>query len=577
MDYFVQLKDDITKIAQSLYESLPTEAFEPVTVELPRDSSHGDLATNCAMVLAKKLGQSPKPLAEALLRHIMELPYVKSAEMAGPGFINVSITLEAWTVWLSYALSQEKLLRQPLQGEAINVEYVSANPTGPMHAGHGRVAVVGDVIANMAEAAGATVTREYYINDGGAQAETLGRSAHLRYLEACGHTIDFIPEGYYPGDYLKAVGEAVKQQYGDALIYGIEEEWLAKVRPIAINAMMDLIRNDLAQIDIKHHVFTSENWLVDEGVLEEVVAKLKEKGLAYRGVLEKPLGLDFDDWQEEEQLLFKSTEFGDDIDRVLQKANGEWTYFAKDIAYHYHKYKRGFKHQINVWGADHKGYVKRLEGAVKALSNNEVTLKVILCNLVHFKENGVPIKMSKRAGTFITLQEVIDAVGKDILRFVMVTRKNVSALDFDFEKVKEQSKDNPVFYVQYAHARICSVFRNTKELHPDWVLDTETLLQQLTSDALDEADVDLIKKLAQWPKTFDAALSTNDPQRIAQYMYDVAAAFHNLWNQGKENTALRFISDDRATTSSRLALIMGVKKVLAEGLRIFGVQPAEEM
>jgi arginyl-tRNA synthetase len=434
---------------------------------------------------------------------------------------------------------------------------------------------VGDAMAALMEKGGYEVTREYYINDGGAQAETLARSAYLRYLEALGQDIGEIPAGLYPGDYLKAVGESIAKNYGDAFKDQTEEEYLPFFETYAIDAMMGLIRDDLDLIGIQHDVFTSETAIVNEGAVEDVMDMLEEKGLIYTGVLDVPKGIEVDDWAAEPQLLFRSTQFGDDVDRVLKRTNGEWTYFAKDIAYHFDKFERGFDYQINVWGADHAGYIKRMLAAVKALSDDTVTLDIKTCQMVNLMQGGEPLKMSKRSGTFVTLRDVVEAVGKDVIRFVMLMRRNDAMLDFDFDKVKEQSKDNPVFYVQYAHARVYSVLRQA-----------ETQMGQIDDAQLENADftclnsddeIGLIQVLASWPRCVEGAVIHREPHRIGGYLYELAGAFHALWNQGKEDTTLRFIVDDTKVTLARLALLKAVATVIASGLNLFGVEPLKEM
>jgi arginyl-tRNA synthetase len=457
----------------------------------------------------------------------------------------------------------------------MNVEYVSVNPTGPMHAGHGRVAIVGDAMAALMEKGGYKVTREYYINDGGAQAATLGRSAYLRYLEALGQDIGEIPSGLYPGDYLKSVGESIVKNFGDTFENQPEEEYLPFFQTYAVDAMMDMIRSDLDLIDIHHDVFTSENAIVDDGSVERVMDMLEVKGLIYTGILDVPKGIEVDDWSAEPQLLFRSTQFGDDVDRVLKRTNGEWTYFAKDTAYHYDKFQRGFNYQIDVWGADHAGYIKRMLAAVKAISDGTVTLDIKTCQMVNLLQGGEPLKMSKRAGTFITLRDVVESVGKDVIRFVMLMRRNDAMLDFDFERVKEQSKDNPVFYVQYAHARVYSVLRQA-ELQFGKV--DEQAFQAADFSCLNSSDeVELIQILASWPRCVEGAVIHREPHRIGGYLYDLAAAFHGLWNQGKENTTLRFIVEDKKITMARLSLLKAVATVIASGLNLFGVEPVKEM
>lgn len=580
MNCYTLIKQKILNVIAHLQSKgeLPSElSLEAITVEPPKTRDHGEMSTNVAMVLAKAVGQSPRILAEMFLKHIQNFDEIRTADIAGAGFINMRLQNEFWYAHLSTILTEKESYGSSDigQGHTMNVEYVSVNPTGPMHAGHGRVAIVGDAMAALMEKGGYEVTREYYINDGGGQAETLARSTYLRYLEALGQDIGEIPAGLYPGDYLKPVGEAIAKNYGDAFKDKTEEEYLSFFETYAIDAMMDLIRDDLDLIGIQHDVFTSETAIVNEGAVEDVMDMLEEKGLIYIGVLDVPKGIEVDDWAAEPQLLFRSTQFGDDVDRVLKRNNGEWTYFAKDIAYHFDKFERGYNYQINVWGADHAGYIKRMLAAVKALSDNTVTLDIKTCQMVNLMQGGEPLKMSKRSGTFITLRDVVEAVGKDVIRFVMLMRRNDAMLDFDFEKVKEQSKDNPVFYVQYAHARVYSVLRQA-----------ETQMGHVNDDQLQTADfkhlnsdheLALIQVLASWPRCVEGAVIHREPHRIGGYLYELAGALHALWNQGKDDATLRFIVDDKAVTLARLALLKAVATVIASGLNLFGVEPLKEM
>jgi arginyl-tRNA synthetase len=580
MNCYTLIKQKILNVITHLQTKgdLPSDLkVEAITVEPPKTREHGEMSTNVAMVLAKAVGQSPRALADLFLNHIQNIDEIRTAEIAGAGFINMRLHSEFWYSHLRTILKEKESYGSSDigQGQTMNVEYVSVNPTGPMHAGHGRVAIVGDAMAALMEKGGYEVTREYYINDGGGQAETLARSAYLRYLEALGQDIGEIPAGLYPGDYLKPVGEAIAKNYGDAFKDKQEEEYLSFFETYAIDAMMDLIRDDLDLIGIQHDVFTSETAIVNEGAVEDVMDMLEEKGLIYIGVLEVPKGIEVDDWAAEPQLLFRSTQFGDDVDRVLKRNNGEWTYFAKDIAYHFDKFERGYNYQINVWGADHAGYIKRMLAAVKALSDNTVTLDIKTCQMVNLMQGGEPLKMSKRSGTFVTLRDVVEAVGKDVIRFVMLMRRNDAMLDFDFEKVKEQSKDNPVFYVQYAHARVYSVLRQA-----------ENQMGKVDDDQLQTADfkhlnsdheLALIQVLAGWPRCVEGSVIHREPHRIGGYLYELAGALHALWNQGKDDATLRFIVDDKAVTLARLALLKAVAIVIASGLNLFGVEPLKEM
>jgi arginyl-tRNA synthetase len=551
-----------------------------IAVEPPRDPAHGDISTNAAMVLAKPAGMAPRALAEKLVERLKRRPEVIAAAPAGPGFINLRLADAFWHDRLA-----EIVRAGPAYGDArlgagkpVNVEYVSANPTGPMHVGHGRGAVVGDALAALLEKVGFAVTREYYINDAGAQVDVLARSAYLRYREALGESIGAIPEGLYPGDYLKETGRALAARDGRKWLGAAEEAWLPAVRDFAISEMLALIRGDLAALGVRHDVFTSERAIVAAGAIERAVETLEGQGLVYVGTLEPPKGKLPDDWEARPQTLFRSTQFGDDVDRPLKKSDGSWTYFAADIAYHLDKYRRGFADMIDVWGADHGGYVKRVAAAVTALSGGQAALDVKLCQLVNLFDKGAPVRMSKRAGTFVTLREVVDEVGKDVFRFVMLTRRNDQALDFDYAKVVEQSKDNPVFYVQYAHARARSVLRHAAEQFSAAQLRPESLaaapLQRLT----DPAELALIRHLASWPRLVESAAETHEPHRIAFYLQELAAAFHGLWNKGKDDSGLRFImSDAPELTMARLTLVQAVAFVVASGLRVFGVEPVEEM
>jgi len=551
-----------------------------VTVEPPRDPSHGDLATNAALVLAKAAKASPRDLATGIAARLEGHPAVLAVEIAGPGFINLRLAPSFWHARLADILTAGTHYGDSDlgKGQAVNVEYVSANPTGPMHVGHGRGAVVGDVLANLLEKAGYGVVREYYINDAGGQVDTLARSAHLRYREALGEAIGAIPEGLYPGAYLMPVGEALAAAHGPRWQGRPEQEWLSLFRAEAVAAMMALIRADLEALGVDHAVFTSERALHEKGAVGETLAVLEAKGLVYTGVLEPPKGMKPDDWEPRPQTLFRSTAFGDDVDRPLRKSDGSWTYFAGDIAYHLDKIRRGAYMLIDVWGADHGGYVKRMQAAVMALTDGKAALDVKLCQLVQLLDKGEPVKMSKRAGTFVTLRDVVDQVGRDVVRFIMLTRKNDAALDFDLAKVVEQSRDNPVFYVQYAHARARSVLRHAAEALPGTDLSAAALAGVDAARLDDRDEIGLIKQMAAWPRVVEAAAETHEPHRIAFYLYDLAAAFHGLWNRGKDEAVLRFIrADAPELTRARLALVQAVATVIASGLAVFGVRPVEEM
>ncbi|AWB21108.1 arginine--tRNA ligase [Methylobacterium currus] len=552
-----------------------------VVVEPPRDSSHGDLATNAALVLAKEARSNPKALAEALAAELRRDPRVTEASVAGPGFINLRLDPAIYAEVVRAVLREgEAYGRGAKVPGGVNVEYVSANPTGPMHVGHGRGAVFGDALANLLVAAGRDVTREYYINDAGAQVDVLARSAFLRYREALGETVT-IPEGLYPGDYLKPVGEALKAQYGDALRDKPEAEWLPPVRDFAIDRMMDRIREDLAAIGIHHDVFFSERTLQgggNGGAVAALIADLREKGLVYEGRLPPPKGQLPEDWEDREQTLFRATAFGDDIDRPLLKSDGSFTYFASDIAYHRSKVERGAVELIDVLGADHGGYVKRMQAAVKAVSDGKAALDVKLCQLVRLLRGGEPVKMSKRAGEFVTLREVIDEVGRDPVRFMMLYRKNDATLDFDLAKVVEQSKDNPVFYVQYAHARAASVFRQAREAFPDLDLSPAALAAADLSGLTDPGELEMMRLIAQVPRVIEAAAAAHEPHRLAFHLYELASAFHSFWNKGKDLPQLRFVNQtDRKSTEARLALVAALKGVVASNLGILGVGAPDEM
>ncbi len=545
-----------------------------VTAEPPRDASHGDVATNAAMVLAKAAGIPPKTLAENLSKRLTAQEDVLAASVAGPGFINLRLKESFWPKILTAILAQGDKYGHSDLGKNVktNVEYVSANPTGPLHVGHCRGAVFGDALAALLKVTGHDVSKEYYINDAGAQVDTVARSAYLRYQEALGEEIGEIPAGLYPGDYLKPVGEALAAEHGQRLQNMSEDEWLPIVRAKAIAMMMDLIRGDLASLNIRQEVFFSEKSLHDSGEVRDTVADLRAAGHVYEGRLPPPKGEVPEDWEDREQTLFRATAFGDDIDRPLLKSNGDFTYFASDVAYSRNKIRRGFNELIYVLGADHGGYVKRLEAVASAIAGpGKVNVIVRLCQLVKLFRNGEPVRMSKRAGEFVTLREVVDEVGADVLRFIMLYRKNEAPLDFDFAKVTEQSKENPVFYVQYAHARLCSVLRNGIE-------DGRVLGPPDFSLLTDEAERSLVRRLAEYPKMLEAAALAHEPHRISFYLYDLASDFHSLWNKGKESPQLRFIvKDDLLITNTRLAFLTTIRYVLANGLRVLGVNPVEEM
>jgi len=552
-------------------------SFDNVAVEPPRDPAHGDMATNAAMVLAKPAKAKPRDIAEALAAHLAKDERITSAEVAGPGFLNLRLADGVWQGVLASVLESGPFYGRSGMGagKRVNVEYVSANPTGPLHVGHTRGAVFGDALASLLAYAGYDVTREYYINDGGGQVDVLARSVYLRYLEAHGQEVAF-EDGTYPGDYLIEVGEALKDKVGDAYVGKGEEVWLEEVRNFATDAMMDLIREDLKLLGIEMDVFFSEKSLYGTGRIEAALESLDAKGLIYQGVLEPPKGKKPDDWEPREQTLFKSTEHGDDVDRPVKKSDGAWTYFAPDIAYHYDKVSRGFDMLIDIFGADHGGYVKRMKAAVSALSDGKVPLDIKLCQLVKLFKDGQEFKMSKRAGTFVTLRDVVEAVGPDVTRFMLLTRKNDQGFDFDLDKALEQSKDNPVFYVQYANARICSTLRKAQDA--GIAVDDATLQSADLSLLTAPAQQTVARKLAEWPRLVEIAARSNEPHRIAFYLYDLASDLHGLYHLGKSDKGLRFVNESSETaTHANLALARAVSIVISAGLGILGVTPAEEM
>ncbi|MEQ3669548.1 arginine--tRNA ligase [Pseudophaeobacter sp.] len=551
--------------------------FANVAVEPPRDAAHGDMATNAAMVLAKPAKMKPRDIADALAAKLAEDTRISSAEVAGPGFLNLRLAPVVWQGVLGAVLGAgTDYGRANLgRGKKVNVEYVSANPTGPLHVGHTRGAVFGDALASLLGYAGYDVTREYYINDGGGQVDVLARSVYLRYQEAHGQEVAFA-DGTYPGDYLVPVGQALKDKVGDAYVDQPEDVWLADVREFSTDAMMALIREDLAMLGIKMDVFYSEKSLYGTGKIEAALAELESKGLIYQGVLEPPKGKKPDDWEPREQTLFKSTDHGDDVDRAVKKSDGAWTYFAPDIAYHYDKISRGFDELIDVLGADHGGYVKRMKAAVSALSDGKVPLDIKLCQLVKLFKDGQEFKMSKRAGTFVTLRDVVDAVGPDVTRFMLLTRKNDQGFDFDLDKALEQSKDNPIFYVQYANARICSTLRKAEEA--GIATNDPVLAAADLAEVSHPAQLAVIKKLAEWPRQIEIAARTNEPHRVAFYLYDLASELHGLYHLGKTEFGLRFVNESSETaTHANLALARSVSIVISAGLGILGVKPAQEM
>jgi arginyl-tRNA synthetase len=589
MNIFNSFRDDILRILEAMTQAgeLPAGLDTArVTVEPPRDPAHGDLSTNAAMVLAKPAGKNPRELAEALRSRLAAHPQVVNAEIAGPGFLNLRLQDGVWQGSIGDILRAGTAYGASTigGGRRVNVEYVSANPTGPLHLAHARGAVVGDALAALLGKAGYEVTREYYINDAGAQVDVLARSAFLRYREALGQDIGEIPEGLYPGDYLKPVGQALAVESDDKLLNVPETEWLPVARAKAIAMMMEMIKGDLAALNIRHEVFFSERALI-EGGNDRVAATidfLRAKGDFYEGRLPPPKGAPVEDYEDREQTLFRATAYGDDIDRPLKKSGGGYTYFASDIAYHKTKFDRGFLNMVDVWGADHGGYIKRVQAAIKAVTSGKATLDVKIVQLVKLLRNGEPVKMSKRSGDFVTLREVVDEVGSDAVRFMMLFRKNDAVLDFDLAKVIEQSKDNPVFYVQYGHARGFSIFRNAREAFPDLPEDASKRAAFLAAAAIerltDPAELGLLRRLALYPRTVEAAAVAHEPHRVAFYLYDLASEFHALWTKGRDLPHLRFIiNNDAQITRARLALVQGVVSVLASGLAILGVHAPTEM
>jgi arginyl-tRNA synthetase len=584
MNLFTDFEARINRILESIEiirEKRSELDFGRINVEPPRDASHGDVATNAAMVLAKPLGMNPRALAELIVEKLGHDPEVAGVSVAGPGFINVRLSVSYWQKLLA-AITRAGVdygRSTSGAGRKINVEYVSANPTGPMHVGHCRGAVVGDALANLLAFAGYDVTKEYYINDAGSQIEVLARSAFLRYRQALGEDIAEIPAGLYPGDYLVPVGEALADEYGTSLRIMPEDKWVPLVKERVIDAMMAMIREDLAALNVNHDVFFSERALHDNGAarIRTAINDLTFKGHVYKGTLPPPKGQLPEDWEDRKQTLFRSTEVGDDIDRPLIKSDGSYTYFAADVAYFKDKFDRGFHEMIYVLGADHGGYVKRLEALARAISGGSAKLTVLLCQLVKLYRNGEPVKMSKRSGDFVTLRDVVDEVGRDPVRFMMLYRKSSEPLDFDFAKVTEQSKDNPVFYVQYAHARCRSVFRQAAEAFPD--LDLSSVdLAGAAGAIVDPTEMQLVAKLAEYPRVVEAAALSHEPHRIAFYLYDLAAVFHGHWNKGKENPELRFVNDkNRELSIARLGLVHAVASVLKSGLSITGTSAPDEM
>ena len=581
MNLFRHFNDLVREAAASL-DGAPSDInVGPITVEPPRDPSHGDLATNAAMVLAKPLRRKPRDIADMLVPVIQEMDGVASVEVAGPGFINIRLGDAFWQARLTEILRRGTAYgdSEMGNGDRVNVEYVSANPTGPMHVGHARGAVFGDALASLLEKAGWDVTREYYINDAGSQVDVLARSLHYRYRVALGQDPGPMADGLYPGDYLIEPARELAERDQDRWLDAEEQEWLLPFREFATERMMALIRADLHALGVDHEVFTSERKLHANGRIEEAVSDLEARGMVYTGVLEPPKGKLPEDWEPRPQLLFRATEWGDDVDRPLKKSDGSWTYFAADIAYHFDKYKRGFPQMIDVLGADHGGYVKRMVSATRAITGAETGgLTIKLCQMVQLLDDGQPVKMSKRADTFVTLRDVVDRVGRDVVRFMLLTRKNEAPIDFDFAKVTEQSRDNPVFYVQYAHARCCSIFRNAEKDVPGLDTSSEAVRAADLSLLKHPEEIALIRLMTAWPRLIEQAAEASEPHRLAFYLYDMASAFHGFWTRGRDAEDLRFIHPDNPElTMARLALVDGVRTIIRSGLQVLGVTPVEEM
>lgn len=583
MNLFQHFREDIIRIVDDLadQEAIPAGMdLTRIAVEPPREASHGDITTNAAMVLSKAAGMKPRDLAELLNEQLKTIQWVTDTDIAGPGFINMRLEPAFWHRQLNEILNTGTAYGDSVmgQGEAVNVEYVSANPTGPLHVAHARGAVVGDVLASLLEKAGYAVTREYYVNDAGAQVNILARSAYLRYRQALGEKIEEIPEGLYPGEYLIPVGEALAEKHGDQWLEADEETWLPDIRNTAVDMTMESVRDDLESLGIQFGVFTSEKSLVEKGAVEGVLEMLEKMELVYTGVLEPPKGKTPDDWEPRPQTLFRASQFGDEVDRALKKSDGSWTYFATDMAYHLDKFRRGFKSMIDVWGADHGGYVKRMNAAVGAVTGGEGDLDVKICQMVHLKKGGEALRMSKRAGNFVTLSDLIGEVGRDVVRFMMLTRKNDSQMEFDLEKALEQSRENPVFYVHYAHARCRSVLRNAAADWGEEKTSASALADADFSLLSDPSELELIRIMAAWPRMVENAAEAHEPHRIAYYLNDLATLFHALWNKGNDDARLRFIvDDDKQLTSARLGLVQGVATVIASGLQVIGVTPLEEL
>jgi arginyl-tRNA synthetase len=580
MEIFMNIFEDIRKIIIDVAISMGIEdknILNKITSEPPKDETHGDIATNIALLSSKILNKNPKKIAADIIILIKKNEYIYEAKIAGPGFINLYLDKAIFYKCCRKVLCYKNKYGKSNYGnlEKVNIEYVSANPTGPMHIGHARGAVFGDSLANLLEYVGYNITREYYINDSGQQIVNLAKSVYIRYLEILNNKKEIFKDDLYPGEYLIPVAQNIINNYGDQFLNCDEIEWLDTFKKISISSMMDLIKDDLSSINIHHDVFTSEEFIKSNGFIEKVVKILNENNMIYEGVLEPPKGLKKEDWKSRAQLLFKSTAFGDDVDRPLKKSDNSWTYFAADAAYHYEKFLRNYSSIINIWGADHGGYIKRIEGIIKSLPSSTINFDVKLCQLVNLKSDGKPVKMSKRAGNFVTMKSVVDSVGADVLRFIMLTRKNDAPLDFDILKVKEQSKDNPVYYVQYANIRINSLYKKAINLGIDLNKDIDNIDFELLDNTF---ELNLIKIISKWPRQVEAAAKANEPHRITFYLNDLASAFHYSWSLGNTNLELRYIVEDNIKlTTARLSLAKIVKIILFSGLSIIGVKPAEDL
>lgn len=549
------------------------EILTKLTLEPPKSLDHGDMSTNLAMILSKYLSLKPIQIANMFIGYIAKLPGVDEVNVAGPGFINIKLTEKTWNSCLKSILSNEKKwdATDLGNGKKINIEYISANPTGPLHAGHTRGAVFGDALASLLKEVGYEVTKEYYINDAGSQIDKLVNSALLRYEECLGKKIKEIPEGLYPGEYLKEVGQKLVEQFGSDLKSNEPSKVSELVRQVSLDVIMKIIRNDLLRLGIEMDVYTSEKEIISGSLLEKTLSILEDKDLIYKGILDPPKGTKPKNWEEREQLLFKSSNFGDDTDRALKKSDGSWTYFATDMAYHLDKINRTNGNLINVLGADHIGYISRINAAVQALSDGSISIDTKVCSLVNLLEDGKPVKMSKRSGNFVTLSDIIDAVGKDVIRFIMLTRRNDQSLDFDFKKVTEKSKDNPVFYVQYAHARCNSIFKSANVLEKDLLADN---FSNLTS----KEEIELIKFISLWPRSLELAAKNHEPHRLCYYLIELSSLFHSLWNKGKDDQSFKFIIDNnKKLTNSRLCLVKAVAMTIRKGLKILSIEPVLEM